>query len=489
MGDVRISGLESKIDIADVIEKLVEARGYKKASYEIEKEDISYDLQAWNDISAKALELTESLDTLREWELWNEMAATSSDETKLTATASSSAIPTSYSIEINQLAMAQNVGGDKASTLVPGGDVNTDLVAAGVLSTGSSFSIEGQIVTIGVTETLNTLVGKINTAADAMSAETRVMAAILDDRMVIIREKTGATDINMTDVGGTPLENIGVLTGTGSFANELVAARDASFTVNGVSVSRASNTGIDDVISGVTFDLLAETPVTPVTLTIGHDTEDTKAAILDFVEKYNAMAEQVRYFTQKPLTGDSASGATIEALGELYNDSLATSLERNLRLQATNTKYPYLNQVNAEYTYKGKTGIADSLQDVGIWTEGKENKLGLVDEEKLDYLLENEFEITTQLFRGVYDSTEGYIHGVASDFYVYANNVSESITGEIARRTKKLEDEITDLDERITEQEKTLEEYEFELVMEFTAMEQAEAKLNAELDWFKQNFK
>jgi flagellar hook-associated protein 2 len=486
MGDIRISGLESKIDIEDTIQKLLAARSYTKLSYEEDKEEVSYDLQAWNDIAALAIDLTGSLDTLRSWETWNEKAAISSDESVLTATADSSAINTAYTVTINNLAQAQNVGSDKASDLTPGGNVETDLVAAGVLAAGSSFSIEGQTITIGASETMNSLVGKINTAGEAMSDANRVMASILDDRLVIIRENTGSTEINATDVGGTPLETLGVLDATGSFANELLAAANASFTVNGALISREDNTGIDDVISGVTLNLLNETSGTPVRLTIDNDGEDAELAVRDFVEKYNALAEQVRFFTQKPLSGDGANGATITALGELYNDSLASEIESRIRKEATDSKYPYLNQTNAEYSYKGKEGVCDSLEDVGIWTQGESNVLAVVDEDKLQYMLQNDFELCGQLFRGVFDEDEGYVHGVASDFYRYADNLSTSITGEIARRTKTLEDKLTELDEKIADQEEQLENYELDLVRQFSAMENAEAQLNAELDWFKQ---
>ncbi|MDD2236501.1 MAG: flagellar filament capping protein FliD [Kiritimatiellae bacterium] len=487
-GTVTISGLQSKIDIEDTIAKLVAARGYTLTSFEEEQTEVNYDLEAWNEIATLSSDLTDSLDTLREWETWNLMAATSSDETKLTATASSSAVPNVYTILIDNLAQSQSVGGSKASDLVPGGTANTDLVASGILSEGASFTIEGQTVTIGSTETLNTLVGKINTAATSMSAANRVSASILDGRLVVSRENTGSTEINMSDVIGGPLESIGVLNSSGGFVNELVEAMDSSFTVNGIAVTRSSNTGIGDVITGVSLDLEEETTTSAVRLTVNHDTEDTKAAILDYMEKYNALAEKIRYFTQKPLSGETSSGASITALGELYNDSSVAAMERNIRLQATASKYPYLNATNASYTYDGRTGIADSLEDIGIWTAGEDNVLVLSDEDKLDYMLENEFDVTAQLFRGVYDSTEGYVHGLASDFYSYSNSMSQSLTGEIARRIAALEDKLTEISEKITKEQESLDDYQDRLIETFTAMEEAEATFNSELDWFEANF-
>ena len=489
MGDIRVSGLESAIDIQDTITKLVEAQRYRITSYEAEQEEVSYDLQAWNELETLAIDLTDSLDTLRSWETWNEMTATSSDESTLTATASSSAVNTSYRIEINQLATSQNVAGTKASDLTVGGTAETDLVAAGVLAAGSSFNIEGQTITIGSEETLNTLVGKINTAGEAMSDDTQVQASILGDQLVIMRKETGAAEMSMSDIGGTPLENLGVLNSSGGYVHELVAAQDADFTVNGASITRSSNEGLDDVITGVTLNLLQETAGTPVILDIDNDTEDAKAAVLDFVEKYNTFAEQMRYYTQIPLTGDSTGdGAQIEALGELYNDSLAKDIEGKMRAYATKSEYPYLNQVNAGYTYNGNEGVCDSLEDIGIWTSGQSNSISVTDEDRLDQMLDSNFELVGQLFRGIYDedSDDGYVHGVASDFYAYMDNVSSSITGEIASRIGSLEDEITQFDTEIATEEESLAAYEERLITQFTNMESAEAEMNYQLKWLEQ---
>ncbi|NCD32732.1 MAG: hypothetical protein EOL87_04860 [Spartobacteria bacterium] len=483
-GLIHVAGLgETSFDIAGTIEKLVAARSYNKLSLESDQTEVEYDLQAWNELEPLATTLTDSLDDLREWETWNTMSATSSDETILTATASSSAVPNDYLINVIQMARAQNVGSSKMADLTTDGTASTDLVAAGVLAVGDSFTIEGQTVTIGDGETLNSLVGKINTAAESMGDSNKVMATILDNRLVIMREETGTQDINVSEISGGPLEKLGVLDSLGDFKNELIAPQEAQFTVNGALVTRESNTGLDDVISGVTLNLESESDGDTITLKIRHDTDDARAKIEAFVESYNAFAEKCRFYTQKPLTGESSDGATIEALGELYNDSALQSIERNIRSQATASKYPYLNQTNAEYEYEGKTGVADSLEDIGVWTIGESNSLSIDDEDKLDYMLENEFEVVAQVFRGVYDANEGYVHGVASDFYVYANSVSESLTGQIATRTKVLEDDITEIEERIALQEEQLDSYETRLWTAFTAMEETQQKMSSDLSW------
>ncbi len=488
-GTVKVSGLQSEIDIESTIAALVEARSFRLTSFKEDQEEVNYDLEAWQELLTLSESLTSSLDTLRSWNTWNDMTATSSDESVLTATASTSAVPNSYSILINNLAEAHNVASGKVSDLVPEATVDTDLVAEGILTEGSSFTIEGQTITIGASESMNSLVGKINTAADSMSATNRVVASILDGRLVVARSNTGSTEINMSDVSGNPLESLNVLNSSGGYVNELVEARDASFNVNGIAVTRSNNEGITDVITGVTLNL-ENTPIggTAVRLTVGHNVEDAKVAVQTYMDAYNAFAEKVRYYTQKPLSGETYSGASITGLGELYNDSSAAAIERNIRLQATATKAPYLNASNASYTYEGANGVAESLEDIGIWTQGENNILAVTDEDKLDYMLENNFDTVAQLFRGVYVEGEGYTHGLATDFYAYSSSVSESLTGEIATRIGSLEDDLEELEERVDKETGDLDEYEDYLTEVFTAMEEAEAKYKAELDYFNSYF-
>ena len=294
-GTVKVSGLQSEIDIKSTIAALVEARSFRLTSFKEDQEEVNYDLEAWQELLTLSESLTSSLDTLRSWSTWNNMTATSSDESVLTASASTSAVPNTYSILINNLAEAHNVASGKVSDLVPDATVDTDLVAEGILTEGSSFTIEGQTITISASESMNTLVGKINTASDSMSSANRVVASILDGRLVVARSNTGSTEINMSDVSGNPLESLNVLDSSGGFVNELVEASDASFNVNGIAVTRSSNEGITDVITGVTLNL-ENTPVggTAVRLTIGHNVEDAKVAVQTYVDAYNAFAEKIR---------------------------------------------------------------------------------------------------------------------------------------------------------------------------------------------------
>jgi flagellar hook-associated protein 2 len=490
MADFHLGGLASNYDVQGIIDNMLKARLAPRTRWVAEQDEISADVGAWSDISASMTSLTDTLDILRASETWSGMLAGISDTSKLSATASSAAVAASYRVAIQQRAQAHSVGSDTASTLGVA-NASADLVGT-ALTAGDQFTIgtgaDQKTITVDATESLVTLAGKINTAASSMSAAARVNAVIMDNRLVITRVNTGSTEIAMADVGaGTALTSLGIIGVAPAFKNQFVAAQDALFSVNGMPVTRSSNTNITDVIDGVSLNLL-NTTTSDVTLSIGNDTERPKTAILNFIDAYNVVAAKLKEYGNIEVSGSSVKGAVIDtdSLGELSNDPLVAELARNLRSQVTSTKYPVLNQINASYSFEGRTGIMDSLADVGVWTSDRTNAISVVDEDRLDNALENYFSEAEQLFRGIYDSEEGYKDGVASDFYKYADKASASMTGMIAQRITKLDEKYEDRQDTIDAFDTDLKEYEQELWKEFTAMEETISKLQSKLAGLQQ---
>jgi flagellar capping protein FliD len=699
---MHIAGLTTDMDYAATIESLIEVKGAPIETYQEEIEDLNADVTAWGDVSYYMTALNDTLDDLRGWDLWNTMDANSSDESILTATASSSADEGVYKIAVDQMAQAHSVASDSPDDLSPGADLNTDLVAAGVLTAGDQFIIEGQTITIGATESITSLQGKINTAADSMADADKVNATVIDNRLVITREETGNTRISMDNVNGTPLIDLGIIqkptppvgsallldmatntapvvldssgngyngavgggaswtasgryeggydlnsatndyiqvptqplldsydqfsmslwvktsssnpqtlisygdlgidagvlvrmnngnaevyiddgtnsasvtdstnladgewhqvtvtddgsslslyvdgelanatdsssvgvistnisdttqvgrrfngggatqyfTGTVdqagiwnraltenevedfafSYKNELLEAQDAEFTVNGLEVTRSDNKDLTDVIQNVTLNLQGETLLgQEITLTIEHDREAAKEKINELIENYNNAAAIMDEFGSITTSGTSSNGASVDAVGELASDPLLREMERKIRTYITDAKYPYMNQINAEYEYNGQTGICDSLSDIGVWTIGQENEISLNDEERLDDMLENNFDLVAQLFRGVYDATEGgYVHGVATDFYQYTYSVTDSLSGQIASHVQDIEDKIEDRNDEIVKLTEDLETYEQQLWEEFGRMDEALQNMNSEVEYINNNLK
>lgn len=116
------------------------------------------------------------------------------------------------------------------------------------------------------------------------------------------------------------------------FSNNLMTAADASFSVNGVSVSRATNE-VSDLYDGLTLQLSqTTTPGTPVTVVISRNTEQIKSNILDLIETYNAAISDINI-----LMGERSDDEEDIYSGSLAGDSFVRRLKDQLRTMLSGT--------------------------------------------------------------------------------------------------------------------------------------------------------
>lgn len=257
----------------------------------------------------------------------------------------------SYSIsEITQL--ATNHRQRSGSFAIANADtaVVSATPAAGQFGVGT-ITIAGQNITLTAGDTLNQVASKFNSVSDATGlTATVVKAADNDFRLSISSTATGAAAaFNLNAGGGTVTDPSGALN-TVTFST-VQTAQNSKFILDGVgplgvTVERSTNS-ISDAISGVTFDLKAQTPPgTTLTLDIAADKELAKTAISNFADAYN----QFRlFYSQQTATKDDGTPADSALLG------------------TNQTFRSYLDSASQEISksVSGLTGIT-SLADIGI---------------------------------------------------------------------------------------------------------------------------
>ena len=286
---------------------------------------------------------------------------TSSDEKTITATASNANIAGDYSITVGSLAQAQTMASaafaDTTSTTTGTGTLT--------ITTGSNDPV---IVTI--TNSNNTLKG----VCDAINnAGAGVTATIINDgtstpyRLLITADDAGtANSFSITDslAGGQALG-----------LAQTQAAADAQFVINGVSITKSTNT-ISDVIDGVTFSL-KNLSASPVTLSVEKDIDSIATALKDFVAAYN----DVNSF----INNQFSYNASTKSAGILSGDATLRSVHSKLQnqfIQSVSNRFTDLNvvgQVGLEYNRDGSLKL---------------------DETKLREALENNYEAVAALFLG-----------------------------------------------------------------------------------------
>jgi len=435
----------SGLDTEEIINKLmaierrpIDLLNSKKATLEKQK-------TAWQEINTKLADLHSKLADLKLMSTYTGKVATSSNTSVVTATASSSATSAVYSITVTQLAQAHSVASDQFAD------------PAAALNLSGTFTVEGVAVTVATTDSLNSIRDKIN------AANAGATASVIDNRLVITSNTTGAAStIDFVDDATTGvLKSLGILTATNTIKNQLVAAQDAAFTVNGLNITRSTNT-VSDVISGVTLTLKGAS-ATAVSLEVKNDTQTAVNKIKAFVDSYNALMSDIA--TKLDYDSDTKTA------GVLQGDRSLTDLENQLRRKSSeiiSTADPTLNALNL----------------IGITTSNKESTL-TVNETKLTDVLSASPDKVALLFGA--SSTNGN-DGVATRMDSTVNLWTLSGTGFLAAKTDSLGNEITDIEKQVQRMENRLSIRERNLWRQFTALEEMLARMNAQSSWLAAQF-
>lgn len=440
MAQMRITGIMSGLNTEEIINKLMAIERRPVDLLNRQKTTLEAQKTAWQEINTKLTDLHNKLVDLKLMSTYTGKVAASSNEGVVTATASSTATPAVYSITVAQLAQAHSVASDRF----------TDPAAA--LNLSGTFTVEGVAVTVATTDSLNSIRDKIN------AANAGVTASVIDNRLVITSNTTGAAStIDFVDDATTGvLKSLGILTATNTIKNQLVAAQDAAFTVNGLSITRSTNT-VSDVISGVTLTLKG-TSATAVTLEVKNDTQTAVNKIKAFVDSYNAL--------MKDIATKLAYDSDTKTAGVLQGDRTLTDLQNQLRRKVSeiiSTADPTLNALNL----------------VGITTSGKEATL-TVNEAKLTKVLATSPDKVALLFGA--SSTNGN-DGVATRMDSTVTLWTQAGTGFLTTKTDSLTDRIEDIEKQVEKMEERLSIREANLWRQFTALEEALTVMSAQSNW------
>jgi len=363
-------------------------------------------LSAYSTLKSGLSTFQTAVDKLATAAKFNAQAVTASDSTSISATANGTAVLGNYNVTVSQLATSQKLATSaysSATDIVGTGKITisfgTYTAAAG--ATPASFTANGDKsdITIDITSSNNTLAG-IRDAINAKNAS--VSASIVNDgtgnRLVITSKDTGEVnslkisvaddDGNNTDSGGLSALAYDPLASSNNMT-QMTAAKNALLTVDGMSISKSSNT-VSDVIQGVTLTLKSVTSASN-TLSVSTDTDTIQASVQSFVDAYNALNTSMRNLTKFVSAGSSSNGA-------LLGDSTA----RNIMVKL---KYMLSASSPTATTYK-------TLTDIGV-TMGSDGSLSL-DSTKLQKAVTNNVSDVAKLFSPSATSTDPQVTFVSS---------------------------------------------------------------------------
>ncbi len=258
--------------------------------------------------------------------------------------------------------------------------------------------------------------------------------------------------------------------------NPVSSALDAKLTIDGIPVTRESNS-IDDLIQGVTLDLNS-TSNKEVKIDIKPDRESIKNKIIEFVGNYNQILQNIHILTSK-------DPAVISELEYLSDDEKETA-KKNLGLFQGDMTFSQLKNRLQQLAMKSYTTPSGNnlnlLSQIGISTNssgfgGGINKAKLrgyleINEETLDEALKQDVSKIKELFGTDTDGDLIVDSGAAYEMDKYITSYTQ-VGGLVASRITGLSNQIKNTDTDIANMNRKLDDKEIQLRIKFGRMESA----------------
>ena len=187
-------------------------------------------------------------------------------------------------------------------------------------------------VTTSASTTLTQLRDSINNATD--NAEASILYNGTGYVLVIKGESGASNEVRVTPSGGSSSTLTNNFSYTASTKNltQTVDGTDASFTVDGISMTRSTNT-ISDLFNGYTLELEA-TSSSAINISSTQNLDNITSLLSNFIDAYNAIYTNITEMSGAAFSED-------ESTGPLAGDSLARSIQRELRSYTTKSLSGY----------------------------------------------------------------------------------------------------------------------------------------------------
>jgi flagellar hook-associated protein 2 len=272
--------------------------------------------------------------------------------------------------------------------------------------------------------------------------------------------------------------------------NAVSTARDAVISMDGIEVSRASNT-IDDLVPGVTLTVKAPSDK-PVKLEVVPDRKSVKEAIIALVGNYNRLMAEMNVLTRNDdrlieelsyLSPEEQEEMRKKA-GVFSGESTLVQLRTGLQRAATGS---YLTSMERDLTMLPQIGIGTDVRKAGATTGYDPSRLRgylEIDEKTLDAALETKLPAVQQLFGYdtdgdlIIDSGVAYMMDILAKPYVETGGVITLKTGSIDSRIVQDNRRIETMNRQLAAKEATLKNQYAQMEGAYNRMERMSTSLD-----------
>ncbi len=294
-----------------------------------------------------------------------------------------------------------------------------------------AYTAKGATINVTSDMSLTDIKAEIN--GGSFGAGNEVVASIIDNYLVLRNESSGTNHVmQATDTTNGVLSSLGVL--TGGVLNTKVTAKDAYFSINDMEMVRSSNTGLTNVVEGMTLNLASDAEGKSANLVVKSDTTTSLAAINSFLSAFNELTKYVRTNTATTKNADNTY-----TRGSLAGESGVRYVGNEL-----------VTLMGQDYT---NSGIYKNLSEIGV-SLNSDLSATISDSSAMSTALNSHFDDVAKLMDSLMESMAEKV-----DTYAGSNGyVNSSITSAESTITS-LTSRITTLNERLSRREVSLVKY------------------------------
>lgn len=446
--NVSFSGIGSGIDFGVIRDAILDQRSRPVTQMQTRVSNYNSRIDSLKQLNTALAALTSAAEALTNRDLGTGRSATTGDATITTATATSTANLGSYDINVTRLAStlaqaSRSFSSTTAPVLAGGATTATFELRKGGAAEGVSITIDS---------TINTLAG----LRDAINAQgAGITASIIDingdgtgQQLVLNSKETGAAGrvelVETTSTGTLDDLNIRSLNPIDSDFTKL----DAALTVNGLSVTRSTNT-ITDVVAGVTLNL-KKAGSTTIGVTQSTEIENK---LRGFINAYNTIQDAIASQYKK----DSKNRPT----GILAGDATLRNVQQQLRGAFSAAS-------------NGNGGTLTSLADIGITTT--ETGALALDSAAFNNVLKSNPDDVKSLLFGSTEENKGLFNGI----FEAASGLSDSVTGTVQTAITGYQSSVSSLNDTIGKRLETLARLKTSLTNRFSVADAAIGQLSGQ---------
>ena len=443
---ISFTGLGSGLAVSDIVDALVNAeQAPAESRLNTTEGKLTTDISAVGALKSALEKVQTSMEALGDSDKYQQRSTSGTDDF-ISISADEDAQPGGYDVKVNNLATEHKILSQAfdADTAVGEGTMT-------LTSGDNSFEIE-----VSDTATLSEIRDAINDSNDNDSINATIITDDSGQHLVMSAKNSGAeneikieiadTDGNNTDVNG--LSRLAFDTAGVQNASEVIAAIDASITIDGSLTVSSSSNEFAGVIDGIT--ITAKKPhdidddISDISIT--ENNNNIRAGLNSFIESYNELLEM-----SNNLGASSEAGA-----GVMAGDSLLRGVMSKLR---------------SEITESVDLGDGNSLSLSRLGVETDRYGVLTLNTETLDEQIDADVNLVQQFFVGNDDDGFAQSFDELMSFYTDSDGI---IQNRIDSKTNQLDD----LDDQRLDLASKMESLSSRLYAQYNAMDLLVASLN-----------